>query len=231
MTTPSQSSISTAKRAAGKKAADLIESGMSIGLGTGSTTAAFIEALIEKCQRGLKIRAVASSERSHNQAIRGGISMLDVDEVTMLDLTVDGADEIDSHKRMIKGGGGALLREKIIASISQEMVVIVDESKCVSLLGKFPLPVEIAPFAYRATIHALNGKGYKGKLRLADKTPYRTDSGHFIFDVAFDALIDNPEYHEAVIRGIPGVMTTGFFFNLAGRIVVGGYDGSVKILP
>lgn len=219
-----------AKKAAAATAVKFIQEGMHVGLGTGSTAAYFIDALIDRCRQGLQIRAVATSEKSYDQAIKGGIPMLDVEAITTLDITIDGADEIDKKKRMIKGGGGALLREKIIATISKEMMVIIDEGKMVSSLGSFPLPVEIARFAHKATINILNEKGYFGKLRMADESPYITDCGHYIYDVSFSGALENPEDQEAIIRAIPGVMTTGFFFNLAGRVVIGNYEGSVKII-
>lgn len=230
MATPSEESVKKAKEAAAKEAVEFIKDGMLVGLGTGSTAAFFIDALIERCRQGLKISAIATSEKSHAQALKGGIPMLDEESVTVLDITVDGADEIDDQKRMIKGGGGALLREKIIASMSKEMVVVVDESKKVPFLGGFPLPIEIVPFAYRGTIHALNEKGFYGRLRGEENKLYLTDSRHYIYDVALKGPLQHPEGLEAVIRPIPGVMTTGFFFGLAGRVVVGRYDGSVKVI-
>lgn len=220
----------TAKRAAGQKAAELIQDGMCIGLGTGSTASCFIASLIERCNKGLKIKAVATSEQSFQQAKDGGVEFLDIDQITHLDVTVDGADEIDKQKRMIKGGGGALLREKIIASISKEMIVIIDESKWVPMLGKFPLPVEIAPFALNATIHTLNQKGFEGTLRIKNNAPYLTDNGHYIVDIVFKNLIHDPEYFEAILKQIPGVLETGFFFNLAGRVIIGHNNGDVQII-
>lgn len=230
MATPSHASAEAAKKAAGYKAAEFVNDGMHVGLGTGSTAAFFIEALIQRCRQGLQIKAIATSEKSQAQAIAGGIPLLPADQATALDIAVDGADEIDTQKRMIKGGGGALLREKIIATMSKEMIVIVDRSKCVPLLGKFPLAVEIVPFAHQATIKALNDKGYKGQLRMHEGSPYKTDNQHFIYDIHFERPIDNPEYHEALIRPIPGVVTTGFFFNLAGRVIIGDTDGTVEII-
>lgn len=231
MATPSPDSLIAAKAAAGKKAAEFIQDGMRVGLGTGSTAFYFIDALVERCRSGLRIEAVATSERSHEQALKGGIRMIDPSMITSLDIAVDGADEIDTRKRMIKGGGGALLREKIIATMSKEMVVIVDEGKCVEALGKFPLPVEIVRFGHSSTISILDKKGYKGDLRKKDGAPFQTDNGNYIYDITFQRTIADPEYHESIIKLIPGVVTTGFFFHLAGRVVIGQADGSVKILP
>lgn len=231
MATPSPAHSSAAKKAAGDYAAGLIQDGMRVGLGTGSTAASFISALVERHRCGLRVEVIATSERTQALAVKGGLPVLDQESVTSLDITVDGADEIDRHKRMIKGGGGALLREKIVASMSREMVVIIDESKQVPLLGKFPLPIEISPFAHRATIAALERKGYEGVLRMDGNTPYKTDSGHLIFDIKFHNTLEKPEHEESVIRTIPGVITTGFFFGLAGRVVVGQSDGTVQIIP
>ena len=221
---------------AGKAAAELVKTGMKVGLGTGSTAAYFITHLIERCQQGLKIQAVATSQQSWDQAAAGGIPMLDINldinKVTTLDLTVDGADEIDAQKRMIKGGGGALLREKIIASISKEMIVIIDESKEVKHLGKCALPVEIIPFAHHATIAQLKKLGYKGKLRKTTKNqPFITDNNNYIYDIELHHPCSNPEDDDHKIRNVPGVVTTGFFFNLAGRVIVGFDDGHIEIRP
>ena len=216
------------KKKAGRQAADLIEGGMLVGLGTGSTVFFFIERLVERAKEGLKIEAVSSSIHSYNQAEEGGIPMADMDTITQIDLTVDGADEIDSQKRMIKGGGGALLREKILANTSREMLVIVDESKIVEKLGNHSLPLEILPFGYSATIDKIRVLGFRGELRRAGgTTPYRTDNGNFIYDVHFQELRENPEEdHDRLIQ-IPGVLETGFFFNLAGRILVGHENGTI----
>jgi ribose 5-phosphate isomerase A len=218
------------KKAVGYKAAELVENGMLIGLGTGSTVFFFIERLIQKCKEGLKIQVIASSNKSFQQANIGNIPMLEIDKVTTLDLTVDGADEIDPQKRMIKGGGGAHVREKIIATMSREMVVIVDESKLVSALGKHKLPVEVLPFARKATFHHIKKIGYHGTFRKkTDETLFVTDNGNLLIDIEFDSPRKHPEQdHETLIR-IPGVVDTGFFFNLAGRVIIGYSDGQVII--
>jgi ribose 5-phosphate isomerase A len=218
------------KKAVGYKAAELVHNGMRVGLGTGTTAFFFIERLIQRCKEGLKISAVASSERSLQQASQGHIPMLAIEEVTSLDLTVDGADEIDPQKRMIKGGGGALVREKIVAAMSKEMVVIVDEKKCVHALGKCKLPVEIIPFAHNATFHHIAKAGYRGEFRKkSDGSPYITDNSNLIFDIHFDKLRESPEEDHETLIHIPGVVDTGFFFNLAGRVVVGFADGQVVV--
>lgn len=218
--------IEQAKKAAGKKAAELVEDGMIIGLGTGSTAAYFIEAL---SKRKLNIKAVASSKQSALQAKKGNIAVIDIDSVQTIDMTVDGADEIDPQKRLIKGRGGALLREKIVASISRELIVIADETKLVSHLGQAPLPVEIVPFGYLSTIARLKRRGFTGKLRSDAAKPYVTENGHYIYDVQLDPQsLHLPDDHERIL-GVVGVVETGFFLNMAGRIVIGFLDGQVKV--
>lgn len=218
------------KKKVGYKAAEFVQEGMHIGLGTGTTAFYFIERLIQRCKEGLKIGAVASSKRSLEQAREGKIPLLNIDEITSLDLTVDGADEIDSQKRMIKGGGGALAREKILAAMSREMIVIVDETKLVSSLGKCKLPVEIFPFGRMATLHHIAKAGYKGEFRKkSDGSLYLTDNGNLIVDIHFSDVREAPEEdHEALIH-LPGVVDTGFFFHLAGRVIVGFADGQVVV--
>jgi len=219
------------KKAVGFKAASLVEEGMLVGLGTGSTASCFIESLIERCHEGLNITAVSSSLRSLDMAKAGGIPVLSMDEVTSIDLTIDGADEVDPKFRLIKGGGGALLREKIIASTSKQMVVIVDESKLVEQLGRFGLPVEIIPFGFNATIAKINRIGYQGKVRQQkDGSTYLTDNGNYIYDVHNPSRFSNPEEDHDKIINLPGVVETGFFFNLPLRVLVGRTDGSVDFV-
>ncbi len=219
-----------AKRAAGKAAAELIQDDMLVGLGTGSTAAFFIEALAERCREGLKISAVATSQQSTHQAQLLGIPLEDPDTLISIDIIVDGADEIDHHKNMIKGGGGALLREKLLAQASKEMIVIIDETKLVNHLGTHPLPVEIARFLYRSTLHRLEAKGYQGVLRLKrDNEPYLTDNGNYIVDIQYLTPMIDPMKEEANLKSLTGVIETGIFFNLAGRVVIGYEDGCVKV--
>jgi ribose 5-phosphate isomerase A len=218
------------KQKVGQKAAEFVQNGMLIGIGTGTTAHYFIESLIGRCQEGLKITAVSTSEKSTSQARSGGIHVLEMDAFTNIDLTIDGADEIDPSKRLIKGGGGALLREKIIASSSNEMIVIADESKLVKHLGSFGLPVEIIPFGYRATLSKLYHLGYLGEIRKnKDGSLYVTDNGNYIFDVHFQPVCSKPEEDQAIISRIPGVVETGLFIDIAGRIIIGFKDGRVEV--
>lgn len=216
------------KQAAGAKAAELIENGMIVGLGTGSTAAYFIEALT---QRRLHIRAVASSRTSAELAKKGGIHVVDINEVPRIDITVDGADEIDPSKRMIKGGGGAHVREKILAYASKEFIVIVDESKCVERLGKAKLPVEVLFFGSPSTRHQIEKLGYKGEWRVQnDGSFFLTENGNLIFDIHFPHLVQHPEAEHLKIIQVPGVVDTGFFFHIAGRVLIGDAHGSVRIV-
>lgn len=220
------------KKAVGYRAAELIQAGMLVGLGTGSTVFFFIEKLIQRCKEGLKIQAVASSSHSLSLARKGNIPLIDIEKITALDITIDGADEIDSKKRMIKGGGGAHVREKILANMSNEMMVIIDESKLVSELGRCKLPVEVLPFAHLTTLHMIKKAGYNGKLRKkSNNSFFITDNHNLIIDIHFDETRAHPEKDHETLIHIPGVVDTGFFFNLAGRVLIGFNDGQVIIKP
>ncbi len=213
------------KAAAGRKAAELIEDGMLVGLGTGSTAHFFIKELGRRCrEEGLRVRGVATSSASEALASREDIPLISLETVFTLDLAVDGADEIDPSKRMIKGGGGALFREKIAASMSREMIVIIDESKKVNHLGKFPLPVEVVPLASLFVLNQLKKLGYSGK-----KRDILSDNGNFLVDIPLGFPCDHPEKIHHQIKNIPGVIETGFFFSLAGRVITGFKDGHVTI--
>jgi ribose 5-phosphate isomerase A len=222
--------MDVAKRAAGRKAAEFIENGMVVGLGTGSTAVYFIDRLIERCKEGLQIRAVASSKASAERARLGGIQVFDLNQVPCVDITVDGADEIDPLKRMIKGGGGAHVREKILAAASREMVVVIDETKRVASVGVGKLPVEIIAYGSESTQRWLAKAGYKGQWRITSNgSPFITDNGNWIFDLHFSAPPKSPEEEHATLLQIPGVVDTGFFFHLAGRVLTGYSNGSVEL--
>ena len=219
-----------AKRAAAARALELVTPGMRLGLGTGSTAAHFVDLLGARVAAGLKVICVPTSERTRAQAEGLSIPLTTLDETPALDLTVDGADEVDGALRLIKGGGGALLREKIVAAASARMVAIVDDTKMVARLGKFPLPVEVNAFGLGAT-RLLVGKvaarhGCQGavSLRLAGDKPFVTDGGHLILDCAFGAIAD-PEALSADLFAIPGVVEHGLFLGLAGAAIVAGSSG------
>ncbi len=213
-----------AKEAAGKAAAELIQNGMTVGIGTGSTVAYFIEHLASRCKKGLKIKAIATSLKSETLAKKGGIPLLDEKKVKTLDIAVDGADEIDPKMQMIKGGGGALLREKIVAFMAKEMIVIVDEKKYVKTLGAFPLPVEVSPFGINATLQHL--KPFFPKIR----PKFISDNGNLIVDLHLKKKIRNAAKLDQQLKNIPGVLETGLFINIANMVIIGYEDGRTRIL-
>ena len=217
------------KHAAAARAVEFVRPGMRLGLGTGSTAKHLVDLLGERVRGGLDIVAVPTSEATHRQAVSCGIPLTTLDETPALDLTIDGADEISPDLTLIKGGGGALLREKIVASASARMIVIADESKCVDVLGRFPLPVEIAPFGAGATRLAVQAvlRAQPGMLTLRkseDGHAFVTDGGHFIVDAAL-GRIEDPREVARVLSAVPGVMEHGLFVGLASTAVIGGPDG------
>lgn len=219
------------KRAAAARAVEFVRPGMRLGLGTGSTAKHFVELVGERVRAGLDIVAVPTSEATHADALRCGIPLTTLDETPALDLTVDGADEIGPGLALIKGGGGALLREKIVAGASARMIVIADDSKWVDALGRFPLPIEIAPFGYGATedaihkaIAAIQQPGPLPLRRTKDGHAFVTDGGHWIIDAAL-GRIDDPRAMAQALAAVPGVMEHGLFVDLAQMAIIGGPDG------
>jgi ribose 5-phosphate isomerase A len=220
-----------AKEAVGYAAAKFVQPGMLVGLGTGTTAIQFIRALGRRCREGLSIKALATSLQSHLLAHSLGIPMLDPQETAHLDLTVDGADAIDGKKRMIKGGGGALFREKVVAYMSDEMIVIIEAKKQVEQLMHVRLPVEILPFCFRATLRHLEEMGFSGQLRsLGEQHWYLTENQNYILDVDLSESGGEPEEIEQRISAVPGVVETGFFLNIATKVVVGFPNGDTVIL-
>lgn len=219
------------KRAAALKALELIQPGMIVGLGTGSTAAHFVTALGERVKAGLKVTGVPTSSAAHALAMDAGIPLTTVDEAPQIDITIDGADEADRQFRLIKGGGAAHLREKIVAAASRRMVAIMDDSKLVEALGRFPLPVEIVPFAHKTTLRriaeAAAQAGCQGnftRLRGGDAHPTVTDNGNLIADLDCE-MIPDPEGLAAVLSAIPGVVEHGLFIGLCSGLIVGRADG------
>ncbi|MFC4174621.1 MULTISPECIES: ribose-5-phosphate isomerase RpiA [Microvirga] len=208
---------------------------MRVGLGTGSTAKHFVAALGQRVRDGLAVVGVPTSEATREQAQREGIPLTTLDETPELDLTVDGADEIDEELRLIKGGGGAHLREKIVASASRRMIVIADSSKRVVTLGRFPLPIEVVPFGLKVTETAirklLDSLDMSGELRLrnaANGTPYVTDGGHFILD-AHLGRIEKPNVLASTLNNIPGVVEHGLFLGLATGAILATGEGLVEL--
>ena len=219
------------KRQAAERALGYVKSGMRLGLGTGSTAAIFVELLGERVRGGLDIIGIPTSEATRLLAERLGIPLTTLEATPRLDLTIDGADEIDGELRLIKGGGGALLREKIVASTSAQMIVIADASKLVARLGRFPLPVEVVAFGLRSTkMHIAEQAEDAGCLgtitqrMLAGGVPFVTDNGNYILDCAF-AGIPEPELLADSLGVIPGVVEHGLFLGLADIAIVAGEDG------
>lgn len=222
------------KRLAAEKAAADVQSGMKLGIGTGSTAEHFVRALGVRVREGLSVIGVPTSERTRELAQQEGIQLTTLEEEPMLDLTVDGADEIDPQLVLIKGGGGALLREKIVAAASGQMIVIADSSKLVEVLGAFPLPIEVVPFGLGATWKAieasLSENGLSGKLLLrgGDDHPFVTDGGHYIID-AHLGQIPHPACLADDLAAIPGVVEHGLFIGLATKAYVAGPEG-IRVL-
>lgn len=217
------------KQLAAEKAVEFVKDGMKIGLGTGSTAYWAINKLGERVSEGLKITAVATSRASEEQARELGIPIVAFGDIDSLDLTIDGADELDSSLQLIKGGGGALLREKIVASNSTRMIVIADESKVVNTLGKFPAPVEMVPFAWEWTVAELAKLGCNPELRRSGEELYKTDNGNYIADCRFEVIESAPKL-ALTIQSIPGVVEHGLFIGIAAMAIVGKKDGSIEII-
>ena len=219
------------KRQAAAQALEQVRDGMKLGLGTGSTAKHFVELLGERVRGGLDVIGVPTSEATRTQAQRSGIRLITLDDIDHLDLTVDGADEIASSLDVIKGGGGALLREKIVAAASDRMIVIADESKWVDVLGRFPLPVEVIPFGLAATQRAIGNAfaqaGVSGQMVIRkdkDGHVFVTDGGHWIVDAHLERIGDPPRL-ASLLSVIPGVVEHGLFIGLARTAILAGAQG------
>jgi ribose 5-phosphate isomerase A len=215
------------KWAAAQKALQIIQPNTIIGLGTGSTVECFIELLY---QAKLKIKTVSSSNKTTALAKAKGIEVLPIDTFTEVNLTVDGADEVDLSWNLIKGGGGAHTREKILATHSKEFIVIIDEGKLVSKLGTSKLPVEILPYGVNMTRHTIESLGCITKLREDTTKTFITDNGNYILDLYFPNGIDNPAQINNYLKAIPGVIETGLFIGTATQIMVGKNNGENYLL-
>jgi ribose 5-phosphate isomerase A len=218
------------KKQVGEAAANYIENHMTVGLGTGSTVYFTILKLAERIkEENLHIQAVSTSSGTTKLATSLGINVLDVNNVTKVDLTIDGCDEFDSHLSGIKGGGGALLFEKVVATISDINIWVADSSKAVERLGAFPLPVEVLPYGSTHTFNKMQAKGLNPVFRKAeDGTPYITDSGNFIIDLKMGA-IENAEELSIWLNALPGVVENGLFINIANAVLLASGEG-VKVI-
>jgi ribose 5-phosphate isomerase A len=223
------SPIHPGKKAAGEKATDFIESGMTVGLGTGSTAYWAIEKIGRMVAAGLQIKAVATSRQSEEQAGRLGIPLTSFAELVRIDVDIDGADEVDDQRNLIKGGGGALLREKIIACASTMMIVVVDDTKLVSRLGRFPLPVEVVPFGWELTVRKLQAAGCRTSVRMKDDAFFITDNGNYIIDCHFEAIASPAELQDH-LNQIPGVVENGLFVGMASTVIAGYPDGHTRVI-
>lgn len=229
------SPIDKAKFVAAKRAVDFVEDGMRVGLGTGSTAAWMVRCLAEVVrQDGLKVRAVPTSTRTAALARELGIEVVSLDEAKWLDLTIDGADEFDGDLNLIKGGGGALLQEKIVATASDQMIVIADAGKEVGALGAFPLPVEVIPFGWQTTkalieemLVSIDVLGRSTSLRMNGDRPFVTDEGNHILDLHL-GRIGNARQLAMVLNQVPGVVENGLFIDICDVVVVGYGDGRVE---
>jgi ribose 5-phosphate isomerase A len=208
------------KEAAAQASLRFIKDGQVVGLGTGSTAAHFIRLLGEKVKNGLRIRGIPTSVRSRDLAQSLGITLTTLDECQQIDVTVDGADEVDPQLRLIKGGGGALLREKIVASVTKQLVIVVDASKRVKTLGKFPLPVEVIKFAEAPVAKKIKALGAEVQLRMeGNGKPYLTDENNYILDCRF-GRIRGPVALARQLSDMPGVVEHGLFIGMASKVLV-----------
>ncbi len=229
------SPIDKAKFAAAKRATDYVEDGMRVGLGTGSTAAWLVRCLGEMVAGGLRITGVPTSTRTADLAREAGIKVVSLDEARWLDVTIDGADEFDGNLNLIKGGGGALLQEKIVATASDQLIVIADASKQVDTLGAFPLPVEVIPFGWQTTktlveetLIGMDVMGRSAALRLNGDAPFVTDEGNYILDLHLNR-IGNARQLSLVLNQIPGIVENGLFIDICDVVIVGFGDGKVEV--
>ena len=205
--------MSSNKQRAAAAAAELITDGMVLGLGTGTTASYLVQILGERVRQGLRIQGVPTSEATRQLAVAEGVPLTTLEEQPVLDLCLDGADEVDPALNLIKGGGGALLREKIVASAARQRIIMVDVSKCVDCLGAFPLAVEVIPFGWEVTRRQLEQLGGIPTLRQREGKPFVTDQGHYIIDCALSQIEDAPRLNHQ-LNQLPGVVENGLFVDM-----------------
>ncbi|WP_394141539.1 ribose-5-phosphate isomerase RpiA [Cytobacillus oceanisediminis] len=216
------------KKEVGEKAVDFVKEGMVVGLGTGTTVLYTISKLGKLVQQGFYIKGIPTSKQTEKLAIEVGIPLVSFNEIDHIDLAIDGADEVNRELDLIKGGGGALLREKIIAKAAKNFIVVADSQKVVNQLGSFPLPVEVVPFGFEMTMKHIRELGGSPKLRQKNKLPYITDNGNYIIDCVFSEL-KFPEYLEKRINMIPGVVDNGLFIGMADIVITLDRDKNITI--
>lgn len=216
------------KKQAGIEAAKYVKDGMIVGLGTGSTAKYVVDAIGEMVKNGLQIKAVPTSKATAEQALGLGIPLLDINDVEFIDVVIDGVDEIDPEFNATKGGGAALFREKIVASLGKEVIWIMDESKLVDKMGAFPLPVEILPYGYKVVYRQLEALGLNPKMRMNGEELLVTDNGNYIVDLHTGVPVDVEDIRKK-LANIVGVLETGQFLKMCNRIIVG-TDAGVKVI-
>ncbi|MDB2613537.1 ribose-5-phosphate isomerase RpiA [Chlamydiales bacterium] len=218
------------KKMLGDKAASFVQDGMILGLGTGTTARFFTEAVGELCRKGMKLKACATSVATTKLAMLNKIPIISINKVNTLDLIVDGCDEFDPQKRMIKGRGGALLREKILANLAKEMIVICTSEKRRTKLGEGILPVEVDPIADQLIQRQIEALGFSSVIRAKNNISYITDNKNHIIDINLPKGLKNPEKLNQTLINIPGILETGFFFNLASKILIGNEDKTIDVI-
>jgi ribose 5-phosphate isomerase A len=218
------------KQLVAKQAAQLVQNNMTVGIGSGSTVYWLIMELGSRVKKGLFFRAIPTSKKTASLCAQQNIPLAELNDVTALDITIDGADEIDPNLQLIKGGGGALLQEKMVAAASRELFILADETKLVKQLGKFPLPLEVIPFGWKQVQrHIQETWQVKASLRIENDQPFVSDHGHYILDCPFHK-IENPDILTYELNAIPGVVDNGLFVNMADLVLIGHADGRTETL-
>jgi ribose 5-phosphate isomerase A len=218
------------KQLVAQQAAQLVQNNMTVGIGSGSTVYFLIKELGERVKNGLFFRAIPTSKKTAALAAEQNIPLAGLNDVTTIDITIDGADEIDTHLQLIKGGGGALLQEKMVAAASRELFILADETKLVQHLGKFPLPLEVIPFGWKQVQRKIKETyNIQASLRVQDDQPFVSDHGHYIVDCPFQQ-IENPDILSYDLNAIPGVVDNGLFVNMADMALIGYPDGRTETL-
>ena len=219
------------KKAAAEKAVEtFVKDGMTVGLGTGSTAYFVILKVAELVKKGYNLKCVATSNATERLALENGITIVSLNEVDHIDVTIDGADEVDPSMNLIKGLGGALLHEKVVAAASVEEIIVVDESKLVEKIGtRVSLPVEVLSFGHEHTAYGLKRQGCEPVLRMKGNEPYMTEGGNLIYDCKFEKGIDYLAFTESALDRIPGVVECGLFINMVRAVVIAHSNGTVEI--